>query len=238
MTRFGSILPVSVALSALLGLAGCAELFPPFPPSQPATTIHGSVQGSVSVAPPAAIAVYATQANGNPVGDILVYAQPLDARIPATTDAPAVLNILERHFEPTVLPVRAGGSVTIQNLDGVAHDVYSFSPVHPLSLHLAVGERETRLTFRHTGVVAIGCKVYNDMQGYIYVTDAPYFGLTDSQGYLRLGDLPPGRYRLGVWRAGTSDQDLPGYPRTLTLKSNADEVVHVHIHASDAAGFK
>jgi plastocyanin len=171
-----------------------------------------------------------------PADDVLVYAQPLDAHIALGDDAPAVLNIIERHFEPAVLPVRAGGRVTIQNLDGVVHDVYSFSPARPLSFHLAAGERKTGVEFPHAGVVAVGCKVYNEVQGYIYVTDAPYFGTTDLNGYLRLGGLPPGRYRIGAWSHAIPARDFPGFPVTLTLKAGPDTVVRIRIRNSRPVG--
>ncbi|MGH8399532.1 MAG: hypothetical protein ACRESU_00380, partial [Gammaproteobacteria bacterium] len=162
--------------------------------------------------------------------DVLIYAQPLDkGAAPVPSTQPAVLDILDRHFEPAILPVRAGDSVTIQNLDDVPHDIYSFSSTRPLSLHLAAGEQHAALSFTHPGVVTVGCKIYNEMQGYIYVTDAPYFGKTDSHGFLRLTGLPPGRYTLGAWRAGSSDSDLAGYPRTLTLQPGTEQVVRVRL---------
>ncbi|MGH8371367.1 MAG: cupredoxin domain-containing protein [Gammaproteobacteria bacterium] len=220
----------SVVLSALLALAGCAELFPPFPTAKPTTTVSGSAAGSVSVSRTAAIAVYATKADGNPAGDVLVYAKPLDAgAVTGPADQAAVLDILERHFEPVVLPVRAGGTVTVQNLDDVPHDIYSFSAARPLSMHLDAGEHQANLKFSHPGVVTVGCKIYNEMQGYIYVTDAPYFGKTDSRGFLRLADLPPGRYQLGAWHVGVAERDLAGYPRPLTLKSGTEEVVRIRL---------
>lgn len=212
---------IALALGASLALAGCAKYFPPYSsPAKPSTAVSSA----------AAIAVYATKAGGDPAGDVLIYAQPLDKSAASVPGAqPAVLDILDRHFEPAILPVRAGGSVTIQNLDDVPHDIYSFSSTRPLSLHLAAGERHAALSFNHPGVVTVGCKIYNEMQGYIYVTDAPYFGTTDSHGFLRLTGLPPGRYKLGAWRAGSSDRDLAGYPRTLTLKPGTEQVVRVRL---------
>jgi len=176
----------------------------------------------------AAIAVYATKADGSPLGDALVYARPVQA-VPALAAPAVVLDILARHFEPEVLAVRAGTTVTIENNDDVTHDVYSFSDARPFSVHLAVGAHQTLPTFGRAGVVVVGCKVHGDMLGYIYVTDAPYFGKTDSRGYLRLAGLPPGRYSLGVWRAGDSAKDLPGYPKSMMLTADSEQVVRVRL---------
>jgi len=208
---------IPLALAALL-LAGCALL-----PDATQPVVAAPVSGA-----PAAIAVYATRADGSPLGDALIYARPAQAA-PAASSPPVVLDILARHFEPEVLALRAGTAVTLLNNDDVTHDVYSFSDAGPFSVHLAVGARQTLPVFTRAGVVVVGCKVHGDMLGYIYVTDAPYFGKTDSRGYLRLAGLPPGRYTLGVWRAGDSAKDLPGYPKTLTLAPDSEQVVRVRL---------
>lgn len=206
---------------AALALAGCSSM----PASAPvAATAHPANSGS------AAIAVYATKPDGSPLGDALVYARPVGTSLPSASDPPpAVLDILVRHFEPELLVVHAGTTVTLENNDDVSHDVYSFSEARPFSVHLAPGAHQVLPVFARAGVVVVGCKVHGDMLGYIYVTDAPYFGKTDSHGYLRLAGLPPGRYSLGVWRAGDSPLDLPGYPRTLTLAPDSEQVVRVRL---------
>lgn len=208
-----------MAPATTLALVACASM-------------HGGEQiatpGAARDDAPAAIAVYATQADGRPLGDALVYVRPAEAAPRSTpAAAPVVLDILARHFEPELLAVRTGTTVTLENNDDVSHDVYSFSEARPFSVHLAVGARQALPVFAHTGVVVVGCKVHGDMLGYIYVTDAPYFGKTDSRGYLRLAGLSPGRYSLGVWRAGDSPRDLPGYPRMLTLAPDSEQVIRV-----------
>ena len=178
----------------------------------------------------AAIAVYATKTDGSPLSDTLVYVRPTDAQPrPAPAAPPAVLDIPARHFEPELLVVQTGTTVTIQNSDDVSHDVYSFSEAGPFSLHLAVGAHQAPPVFARSGVIVVGCKIHSDMLSYIYVTDAPYFGKTDSHGYLRLAGLPAGRYSLGVWRAGESPKDLPGYPKTMTLTPDSEQVLRVHL---------
>jgi len=209
---------IGIGLAAL-AFAGCALLPDASVTPSPVAAARGA---------PAAIAVYATKSDGSPLGDALVYVRPAEAA-PAASSPPVVLDILARHFEPEVLPVRAGSTVMVENHDDVIHDVYSFSDAGPFAVHLAVGASQTLPAFAHTGVVVVGCKVHSDMLGYIYVTDAPYFGKTDSKGYLRLAGLPPGRYSLGVWRAGDSAKDLPGYPRTVTLTADSEQVVRVRL---------
>ena len=193
-----------------------------------AACVQGVAPVSVAPAPPAsaAIAVYATGADDAPLKDALVYLHPLDA--PATlAPAPAALDIMARQFEPLVLPGPAGSTVSFHNLDDVDHDLYSFSPPKPFSLHLPAGGGGAPLTFVHPGLVTLGCKVHNWMVGYIYVMDTPYYGKTDDHGYLRLAGLPPGRYSLGLWQARAPDHDEP-HLRALTLAAGSEQAVLLH----------
>lgn len=237
--RHGSAGALVVALWALVWLGGCALLPPaslypqPKPRQKPATKVIGST-GPVSAVKSAAIVVHATKANGAAAGNVLVLLYALDAK-PEPDDAPAVLDILDRRFEPRVLAVRVGDSVRLENLDGVPHDVYSFSKARPLSLHLAAGERGVKLKFPRAGVVALGSKIYSDMRGYIYVSDAAYFGRTDCNGFLRLSGLVPGSYRINVWRADRAETDPQKFPRKVELEPGAEEALPVGFQTTPIA---
>ncbi|MFI4878409.1 MAG: carboxypeptidase regulatory-like domain-containing protein [Steroidobacterales bacterium] len=199
-----------------MALAGCAQLAPTPSISAP------------SAAPlPAAVVVYATGPGGAPLRDALVY---LHAAAPTAMPdpAPASLDLMDRAFEPRVLAVPAGTTVTFHNLDAVDHDVYSFSAPKPLSLHLPAQSGVAPLTFLHSGVVVLGCKVHDEMVGYVYVADTPYFGKTDADGYVRLGGLPPGSYTLGIWQVGTPEKDAGGL-RTFTLGAGAELAVRIRL---------
>ena len=210
--RHRSSSAVVVALWALVSLAGCSLLPPgsqPKPQSKRATVPAGKPG---SAARSAAIAVRATDAEGGPMGNVLVLLHALDAK-PERDDAPAVLDILDRR----------------------AHEVYSFSKARPLSLHLAAGDRGAKLKFSRAGVVALGCKIFNDMRGYIYVTDAAYFGTTDSNGFVRLSGIAPGSYRINVWRADRIEADPKSVPRKIVLEPGAEKAVPVKFQTSAIA---
>ena len=175
----------------------------------------------------AAVAVYATGPGGAPLRDALVY---LHGTTPTAMPdpAPATLDLLDRRFQPRVLAVPAGTTVTFHNLDAVDHDVYSFSATKPLSLHLPAQSGVAPLTFLRSGVVVLGCKVHDEMVGYVYVADTPYFGKTDGEGYVRLAGLPPGSYTLGIWQASAPDKDASGL-RTLTLSAGSELAVRIRL---------
>lgn len=200
------------ALSSLCLLAGCAQL------STGAVTAAADKN--------AAVAVYAVSAGGAPVRDAVVTLLPLQGG--GAPAAPVVIDLFDKRFEPKVLVLTAGSSVTFKNLDGMGHQVYSFSAAKPFSLKLAPGESATLANLGKPGVVVLGCKIHNEMIGYLYVTDAPYYGKTDSNGYLRLGGLAPGSYRLGLWRAEV-EQETRALERSVTLRTGEEQVVRLRL---------
>ena len=44
------------------------------------------------------------------------------------------------------------------------------------------------------------CDVHSWMKGYIWMADHPYYTLSDSNGAYLLSDIPPGKYKLTLWR--------------------------------------
>ena len=99
----------------------------------------------------------------------------------------------------TAVGVGVGTSVEFPNNDSVSHQVYSFSPAKKFQLPLYKGVQHAPVTFDHEGLVVLGCNIHDEMAGYIYVTDSPFFGTTDAGGSLQLQDLPAGDYRVVLW---------------------------------------
>jgi hypothetical protein len=49
------------------------------------------------------------------------------------------------------------------------------------------------------GSVKLGCNIHDQMRGYIRVTDTPFAGKTDHNGYVTLNGMAGGAARLVVW---------------------------------------
>ena len=89
--------------------------------------------------------------------------------------------------------VGVGTRVEFPNNDSVSHQVYSFSPAKRFQLPLYKGEIHPPVTFDQPGLVVLGCNIHDSMVGYIYVTDAPYFGTTERVRHLEAEGLAHGR---------------------------------------------
>lgn len=101
-------------------------------------------------------------------------------------------------FSPHVLAVRTNTRVEFLNCDPIFHHVYSFSPIKRFELGLRAGERSEPVLFDQPGEVVLGCNIHDGMLAYIYVLDTEWFGVTGSNGRVRLTQLPPGDYELVV----------------------------------------
>lgn len=161
------------------------------------------------------------------VGDVVITVEPANARVlpPATATATAVMDQRHLAFDPGVLVVGVGTSVEFPNNDSVSHQVYSFSRAKNFQLPLYKGQRHPPVVFQQAGLVVLGCNIHDAMVGYIYVTDAPFFGKTDSAGSLHLRDLPAGDYRIAAWSPFIAD------PST-TL------IAEIHLGAQDVAAHR
>ena len=136
---------------------------------------------------------------GHGVSDAVVTVAPAEPFVHRQSPAMAAMDQRNLAFAPRVLVVAVGTSVEFPNNDSVSHQVYSFSDAKKFQLPLYKGVRHPPITFEREGLVVLGCNIHDEMVGYIYVTDAPFFGKTDTSGMLRLQNLPDGDYRIGVW---------------------------------------
>jgi plastocyanin len=110
----------------------------------------------------------------------------------------AVMDQVDRAFVPDLLVIPPGSTVEFPNSDSVNHQIYSFSAAKKFQLPLYRGKRYPPLRFDQVGFVTLGCNIHDSMLAYVLVTDAPYFGRTDSTGSWSI-EVPRGTYRVTVW---------------------------------------
>lgn len=111
----------------------------------------------------------------------------------------------DQEFAPHVLAIHTGTQVKFPNSDNIRHQVYSFSPAKRFELRLYEGTPSDPLLFDKPGVVVLGCNIHDWMVGYIYVTDDSWFGVTDSNGQLKLDQMPAGHYNATLWHPQIAD---------------------------------
>jgi len=140
---------------------------------------------------------------GKPLADAVVTLKgPAD---PSPAVLKAAMDQRDQEFAPRVLAVHTGTQVKFPNSDNIRHQVYSFSPAKRFELRLYEGTPSDPLLFDKPGVVVLGCNIHDWMVGYIYVTDDPWFGVTDGNGQLKLDQMPVGHYAVTLWHPQIED---------------------------------
>ena len=184
----------------------------------------------------ASLHVNVVDQHGQPLPDAVV-----TLRGASDTGAPAAgkatMDQRQQEFLPHVLAVRAGTAIGFPNSDNIRHQVYSFSAPKRFELRLYEGTPSAPLLFDKPGVVVLGCNIHDWMLGYIYVSDDPWFAVSDAKGQLSLDGLPAGHYRMTLWHPRSEDLlNQPGGELELASAGNQQNVsIQVQPPVADAA---
>src|ERR1700680_3064595 len=137
--------------------------------------------------------------DGHVLPGAVVTVRPLDGAPRKPAPVHAIIDQVNRAFEPDILVIPVGSTVEFPNSDSVSHQIYSFSPTKRFQLPLYHGKPYPPVHFDEAGIVTLGCNIHDKMVGYILVTDATFFGRTDARGVWSVPDLPRGTYHVSLW---------------------------------------
>ena len=164
-----------------LGAAGCALL---------------AVAAGASADP---LDVAVLNGDGKPVENAVVYARSLQpGGHPAAGGSPVVIDQIDKTYVPYVTAVQVGTRVSFPNKDQIRHHVYSFSKPKKFEIPLYAGTPTDPVVFDTPGSVVLGCNIHDWMKAYVFVSESPWFAVTDAGGKARV-ELPPGEYAVEVW---------------------------------------
>jgi plastocyanin len=149
-----------------------------------ATSFAGPVSGVVRTT---------TQAGVAPAGAI-VYAEPIDAPAPRTVGK-LTLSQKNKTFQPHVLAVPVGFTVSFPNNDQIFHNVFSLASPQPFDLGLYRGGATRERTFSRAGTYRVFCNIHPQMTALVIVVPTPHTASVGADGRYVL-DLPAGRYRV------------------------------------------
>lgn len=111
----------------------------------------------------------------------------------------------DKAFQPNVVVVTTGSSVSYPNRDPFNHNVFSLSPEGPFDLGL-YGRGEAKFTtLNQPGVLRVYCNVHARMSSYVVVRDNPFFTQPAGDGSFVIDSVPPGRYEIVAWHERAAD---------------------------------
>lgn len=144
------------------------------------------------------LAVTVRDGSGAGRSNVVVYALPEGGKV-ASRPRPGSIDQIDKEFVPQIVVVQTGAPVSFPNKDNIRHHVYSFSPAKPFELKLYSGVPSKPVVFDKPGPVTLGCNIHDNMLGFVYVVDTPWFGKTEEGGSVTLDALPAGRYTVHAW---------------------------------------
>ncbi len=151
---------------------------------------------------PALVAVTGVVSGGGshgPGGAVLVLRRTDGATPrPRATRIKAVVQ-KDKRFVPHVLAVPVGATVEFRNDDELFHNVFSLSKPNDFDLGLYKSGAQREQIFPTPGPVQLLCNIHASMNGWLYVSDSPWFTQADGNGRFTLKNVPPGQYELEVW---------------------------------------
>ena len=207
-TRAASLWVLIIGTAAGLLVSGCQ-------PSRPPTgTIKGTIelQGPPPRIEPLAITKDQDVCKNVPNESLIVSAGGgVQNAVVALEGAPAAaesgksaehpvfrLTNSECRFVPHVLVMQFDEPLEISNVDPILHTART------LRSQVNVGLYPGRAVRKDIGAPLLGpakitCEIHPWMAAYVYLTDNPYYAVTDLHGEYEIDQVPPGKYRVAIW---------------------------------------
>lgn len=159
-------------------------------PARPSTVaVAGVVSGGGSHGPGGAVVVLRRVGQATP--------KPRPSRVRAVVQR-------DKRFVPHVLAVPLGATVEFRNEDEFFHNVFSISKPNDFDLGLYKPGTPREQTFSTPGPVHLLCNIHSQMNGWLYVSDSPWFSQADAQGRFTVKAVPPGQWEVEVWHEWAS----------------------------------
>lgn len=107
----------------------------------------------------------------------------------------------DKQFDPQVVVVTRGSTVTFPNHDKIFHNVFSLSPTARFDLGLYKEGTAKSVEMKRAGEVDVYCNIHPEMAAKIKVLDTPYYAVSAPDGSFRIDGVPAGTYDVEAWHA-------------------------------------
>ncbi len=111
----------------------------------------------------------------------------------------ATLTQKNRRFDPEIVVVPTGSTVSFPNDDPIFHNVFSLSKAKQFDLGYYPAGQTRSVKFEKPGIVQVYCHLHPDMSAAIVVLSTPFWMRPEKGGEFNFADVPPGAYDLVAW---------------------------------------
>jgi plastocyanin len=133
----------------------------------------------------------------NEFGDVVVFLEGHSSD--ASKPIRAELQQRGQRFEPTLLAIPAGSTVSFPNADPIFHNVFSLSGAKKFDLGYYPAGQTRIVKFDEPGVVQVYCHLHANMYAAIVVVPNHWYTQPADDGAFTLHDVPAGSYDLVAW---------------------------------------
>jgi plastocyanin len=123
----------------------------------------------------------------------------------------------KKHFDPSILALPVGSTVSFPNFDPIFHNAFSNFAGPTFDVGLYPPGTVPKQPFKHPGIVRVFCNIHPTMSAVIVVLDTPYIALSNRDGSFRMEDVKPGEYRLHLFHERATEQTMRTLERNLVV---------------------
>ena len=140
-------------------------------------------------------------APANEYSRIVIYLESVSAAAPAPVPTPVTVTLTQEHqrFDPEIVVIPLGSTVSFPNSDPIFHNVFSLSPPRQFDLGYYPAGEARKLKFDKPGIVQVYCHLHPDMSAAIVVAPTAWYLRPDERGWFSFPSLPAGAYQVVVW---------------------------------------
>ena len=171
----------------------------------------------------------------NNASNAVVWLEPRGDSPPIPAPQTVIPKLAQRNkqFHPPLVVVPVGGKVEFPNQDPFFHNVFSLFDGKRFDLGLYEGGTTRFVYFDKPGISYIFCNIHAQMSAVVLTLDTPYFGVSDVKGGIVLAGVPAGRYRMRVFHASVSAEDLEQLSREITVSPGINTLGAMQLHSSN-----
>lgn len=101
-------------------------------------------------------------------------------------------------FVPHVIVMQSHDELEISNADPILHTARALPAQVDVGLYPGRAVRK-EIGTSGPGPVKLTCEIHPWMDAYVFLTDNPYYAVTDVHGEYEIDNVPQGNYRVKIW---------------------------------------